>query len=409
MEELNRDQLLIPALRKDISVDTIEQNGEKILVLSDPTGYASQPMGFPEQLTPLLNLFNGQIKVGDLRNLLRDEKGNPVDIEPVLDIVLQIDSMGYMETADYKKYKENLDIYQNSDVRQPVCAGNSYPAEPVEAGEYLSKLLDSVDKEKIKTGAKAIIVPHIDFLVGKDSEQTYATGYAAIRDSRPDLVVILGTAHFVSDGFFMFTEKNYNTPFGAIETDRDIINKLKEKLGEEITISEMAHFKEHSVELQAVLVKKLFGDKVKILPVLCGSVEGSSLSENEPIENEKYKKTILGLTEVLNDSGKNVLYIASVDFGHIGRRFGHGFNAVDKLEDLKKSDRSLIERIRYYDSASFFQEIKSTNNFWNVCGVAPIYSIMNLVDTVDIEFLEYRQWDDRPTDSAVSFASFALY
>ena len=56
MKRMNTN-LLIPRLRQDIAVDVVEENSNKLVVFSDPDGYADQPVAIPIELYPLLQIF----------------------------------------------------------------------------------------------------------------------------------------------------------------------------------------------------------------------------------------------------------------------------------------------------------------------------------------------------------------
>ena len=61
------------------------------------------------------------------------------------------------------------------------------------------------------------------------------------------------------------------------------------------------------------------------------------------------------------------------------------------------------------DSKGFYNQISGINNANHVCGLTPIYSLLELIDAKSCEVLKYGQWNEVETKSAVSFASAVFY
>ncbi len=404
------EDFVLPQLRDDIKTEVIEDQGEKLVVLSDPDGLAQQPIAIPLELAPVFHFLNGSVTMSELKSHVKTPDGSEPDMSPIVQMINYLDAMGYIKSPEYMELRRKYDEYLASPVRKPVCAGQSYSSDPNQLREQLGDILHSVNGEDINPGAKSIIVPHIDFLIGKEAHETYAAGYQALKGTDPDLFVIFGTAHYRYSDYLMFTEKDFETPLGAAKTDKEVLEQLKEELPFDLKFDDTAHFKEHSVELQVVLLQRMFeGKDFTILPILIGSFQEFIESGVSPTENTKFKKYIDSLKTAIEKSGRKPAYIASVDFGHIGRRFGNDFNAEDKLEELKAADRELIDNISAGDKEAFFKKIADCKNQWNVCGVSPIYALMQTTNPKKSQFLTYNQWNDSPTYSAVSFASMAIY
>ena len=133
---------------------------------------------------------------------------------------------------------------------------------------------------------------------------------------------------------------------------------------EDLTIDEEAHRYEHSTEYPAVILQYLFKGQTKILPILVGSFYDCMVNKTLPSEQEKINKFIRTLQKVLKNSNKKVVYLASVDFSHIGMKFGNEFDALEKLEECKKEDLESIRLIENLDVDGFFQKNAETLNKW---------------------------------------------
>jgi AmmeMemoRadiSam system protein B len=407
---INED-FLLPKLREDIAFELVDQEDEQQVILYDPNGYARQPIQIPFSIVPLLQMLDGTFKKSDIENVLKDANSDDIAeiIEPIFNLIYYLDHLGFLETENYYNLKSELDEYLHSPIRKPVCAGNTYSDNPEHLQSQIKAILNSRKPDDIKPEADSIIVPHIDFRVGLGALKTYAAAYHAIKDKNPELVVIFGTSHYASSDYFMFTEKDFETPFGVVETDKDIINQLKTFSNGNIRFDELAHKNEHSIELQLVFLQYLFGDKFKILPILVGSFHNFVQTDTLPKDDEHFQELIRKVKDVVIQSGKKTVYIASVDFAHIGRKFGDDFDAAPELEILREEDKMLINHLVNFEADEFFKTVAKNNDRRKICGLSPIYSVLQMNKFRESKFLEYNQWDETETKSAVSFASIAFY
>jgi AmmeMemoRadiSam system protein B len=407
---INED-FLLPKLREDIAFELVDQEDEQQVILYDPNGYARQPIQIPFSIVPLLQMLDGTFKKSDIENVLKDANSDDIAeiIEPIFNLIYYLDHLGFLETENYYNLKNELDEYLHSPIRKPVCAGNTYSDNPEHLQSQIKAILNARKPDDIKPDADSIIVPHIDFRVGLGALKTYAAAYHAIKDKNPELVVIFGTSHYASSDYFMFTEKDFETPFGVVETDKDIINQLKTISNGNIRFDELAHKNEHSIELQLVFLQYLFGDKFKILPILVGSFHNFVQTDTLPKDDEHFQELIRKLKDLVIQSGKKTVYIASVDFAHIGRKFGDDFDAAPELEILREEDKMLINHLINFEADEFFKKVAKNNDRRKICGLSPIYSVLQMNKFRESKFLEYNQWDETETKSAVSFASIAFY
>lgn len=401
--------MTLPKLRDELEIEVIEQDSGKFAVLKDPTGFVEQPVAIPYDIFPLFRMLDGKMTTEKLQNML-SQAGARLDMDPFLQIIDHLDKLGFMDSELFRKTKRIVDEYMVSPVRKPICAGNTYASEPLALRIEMDAIMNSVPGEEIRPGAKGLLLPHIDFQIGPEAHETYAAGYHAIKNTNADLFVIFGTSHRVSADYFMYTRKNYSTPFGEIQTDTEILDYLNENMSFEPTVHEMAHFGEHSIEIQLVLLQRLFENRhIKILPVLTGSFHPFIEFGGSPESDERFNEYVDKLNEAIAKLGRNPVFIASVDFGHTGRRFEHDFDAEDKFDELTEADMKLIASLKNADSEGFFRNIADVKNFWNVCGVSPIYTLLKTLKPKEGVFLKHNIWNDAPTQSAVSFASMAYY
>lgn len=402
MTNSNMQDIVLPKFRNDLIYKEIEEDGEKFVVAYDQNMSVEQPIRLPGKLFHFLQELNGKIGLSEFSKLLIDEFGDQTTIQSVLQLINELEFLGYFETETHDLLKKNL--------RPMVCAGNSYSKDPEELQEYLDALLRTVDKDKIKPGADTVIVPHIDYQIGEGSHKAYASAYHALRDTEADLFVIFGTSHYGNSGRFMMSQRDFLTPLGMVKNDIDLLDQLQVKLPYDLPVDEVTHRLEHSIELQVVLLRHVFADRdFSVFPVLIGSFHDFVLSRSLPGTDNDIRSFLDSLNDVIEESGKKAAYIASVDFAHVGRRFDDDFDAESILDELREEDKALIDHLNRGDSDGFFSTVSQNGDRRKICGLSPIYSLLQMRKKKQGELLHYHQWNDSPTGSAVTFASIAYY
>mgnify|MGYP005818783491 CR=1 FL=1 len=400
----------IPKLRKDIDLQIIGDGEDRSILLYDKRGFAKEPLMITYDFLMFLSILEAGITEKELQEMLFQETGES-DISLILESIKILDDDLMLESDNYfQKVQEDAAEYAMLSERPLITNGKSFPDEPNEFAKFMDDLFKSKHSNNLRKDADAIIVPHIDLSLNGISHPIYAAGYDSIAEKDFDTIVILGTSHFAFSDYFMLTKKPYITPNGIIENDDAVINYLEKNYGDTFTFDDQAHRFEHSIEYQAVLSKYFFKNKnFKIIPILVGSFHQFISEGHQPNTDERINKFLAGLKEALSKANRHPIFIASVDFSHIGMKFGDEFDAKDLLQECKDEDFKLIQSIENTNKKAFFDSIIETEDNWKVCGVAPIYSLLTLMDSAMGYFLDYNQWYEEPTKSSVSFASLAFW
>jgi hypothetical protein len=398
----------IPTLRQDLDLSLYNEDGEELILLVDRKKIADKPVIISKDFLTFLLFLDNNFTVDELKDYFKKEF-QVENIDNLLGQLYELDELGYLNSEKfYERYVQEVHNYENLLYRPMITANLSYPSEPQDFLLFIDELLK---KDTVNFNSKmldGIIVPHLDLSLENYSHKIYASGYNTIKETNPDLVIVFGTSHFVSSDNFMLTKKNYSTPIGEIETDIDFLNDLTNELNGEITIDEMAHRYEHSIEYPAVILKYLFKGKSKILPILVGSFSNPLINNTSPMLDNKIKNFIEALKRTIAKSNKKIVYIASVDFSHIGKKFGNDFDAKEKLDECKVEDKKSINHLLNLDYEGFFKQNSEHKNKWNICGLNPIYSMLATMDAKQGYFLDYAQWYEEETKSAVTIASLGF-
>ena len=89
-----------------------------------------------------------------------------------------------------------------------------------------------------------------------------------------------------------------------------------------------------------------------------------------------------------------------------GPQFGDE-NPVDeaRLEELAQADGKSLEAVRGGDAEAFYWSVAEDGDARNVCGLAPVYTMLRVLDDCKGEVLRYSQWPD--PNGTVTFSSVA--
>lgn len=402
----------LPSLRLDLDLVEVMPG---IVALYDGMGYTDTSVRLPVEIVDLLLEGGGggrtiaEIVSGGDRN------GRAIETERFLEVVNLLDAEGFFMTPEFYRRRDAIHReYNRLPVRPPAHAGFSFPEDPAELRETLDRYLVEEGARRRSRTPEGIFVPHIDPRVGGI---TYGPAWNAVRDTDADTFVILGVPHTMSYDRLMFSQMDFDTPIGRVATDREFIEEFRRGLSFDLTTDEVAHMNEHSIEFQTIFIEHLFGKgssqterDIRIVPVLLAPFSDYVETGHGGVErDEAWEEIWANFRRTAEALSRKVCWVASVDFCHIGRKFGDRFDAAGKLEEIRRHDLALIERAVEGDAEGFINRLVGNNNRFRVCGVAPMYGLMRILEPTGGELLAYDQWDEQERGSAVSYAGVALY
>jgi len=397
-----------PRLRA-VEIEEAREGGRTLMVLVDPSGIAPQALAIAAEAMPVLMLLDGAVALDDLVDLIVRETGDPRAGESVRTLVRELDQRLFLESPRYEAAKTAArEAYRAQPTRPAVLAGISYPEEPT---EFLQGLEDAARKlpevPKAHAQPTALAAPHIDLRRGG---AVMARAYQELGDA-PSVVFVFGTGHTMVEEPFALTAKPFETPLGRVETDVETVRALEAACGPSITAEEMAHRDEHSIEFQALLLKRRFGDApLSIVPLLCGGFHGLVRYERKPTEEprvETLAAALIAEAERLTRAGRRVLFVAGVDLSHVGARFGDALDMDEPtLTDLESKDKAAIDAALTGDAAAWFDAIAAQGDATRICGFAPMYMMLRAARPGPGRLLAYEQSLEE-TASVVTYASLA--
>ncbi len=398
----------IPPLRQDLELLPIQEDGEDLLVLRDPAGYSEEMLVFRPAAMALLQLFDGSRSIATLMDEIESETGVKIDGEQILGIVQSLDRLFFLSNARSSEQQQAMDAaWQAESIRPAVHMGNSYPEDAEALTDFLQELFDA-DGTAVEGGSLlGILAPHIDLQIGP---QVYVPAFRQLADEDVETVVILGTSHYSYEDLFILTEKDFATPLGTLKTDHEFVRMLHQESGDLFTHRDVAHKQEHSIEFPVLFLQHLFGnERVRIVPILCTSFEEFLVEGSRALADEKYAAFQKAFQATVEKLGRKVRFVLSVDWSHVGRKFGDDFDAANVLDQVRESDHAQFAALEQCDYERFYELLRASKNSSKIDGFACITTFFDLMQPKRGILLDYQQWHEEERASAVTFAGMAFY
>ncbi len=381
------------------------------LLIRDPYQFSEATLIVPPALVECLRMFDGKHSALDLRELLVNMTGE-LDVSVLQDHLSEaLSGAGFLLDDHYESMREErLEAFRNASNRMPAHAGGAYPDELEPLQEAMAQYMtEGAVNGRSPRPLLGIAAPHVS---PDGGWQCYQSAYRAFDDSYQDRTfVILGTSHYGEPDRFGLTRKNFVTPFGEAQCDVASVERLAAAGGQAVLMEDYCHAVEHSIEFQVLFLQHLFGPRVKILPILCGSFVRSIYNGGMPEDDETVRRFLDGLSDLQAREGNRLCWVLGIDMAHMGRRYGDPYAAEANrgpMGDVAERDRVRIERVNAGDAGGFWDLVQQNRDDLKWCGSAPLYTFLKAVPQARGELLRYDQWniDDQ---SVVSFAGMAFH
>lgn len=384
-----------PKLR-EVRAQPTAHREQKGILLTDPLGVSEKAVFIPHALAPLLALLDGSRDLGTIRTGFELRTGIPISTPVLENLISQLDSAHLLDNEHFAQaYRAAIEDFRCAASRQPVLASNCYPADPKELTAMLQGYFDNVETVDLRTRGAilGIISPHIDFARGWPVyAKTWANAAPAIKEKQAELIVILGTDHNGRDGAITLTHQNYETPWGIVPTDREIVDEIARSIGEaEAFRDELHHRGEHSIEAALIWLQYVLGDmQCNILPILCGSFQSFIDRSESASEDISISATIEALRKVV--ALRRTIIVAAADLAHVGPAFGDSLPLdITGRARLAKQDQQLLDILSQGNAEAFFQEIRAESDRRRICGMPPIYIALSALSEVKGNVTGYTQ------------------
>lgn len=406
-----------PVLRADIDAAPAERDGEMFYILYDRAGVTGARLLLSPLGLLIAGRMDGTASVLDITDVLGRELDSPVACGEVERVVRALEDAYFLEGPRFQDYQAQVARdFRQAPMREASSAGSAYPAEAGELAADLKKMMadapppeDALPRNGLHP--RGVVVPHIDFMRGGPG---YGQVYGALsRLSRPETVVVIGTAHTPLNEMYSLCEKGFDTPMGPVHVDGELCARVRKALGAGSERDVLAHRGEHSIELQAVWLRQVYGEGVRIVPILAGSlggyVEGKGLGEGDPGDVASIPE-VRRLSECLAEAveGGGVMLMASADLSHVGPRFGDDREVTNQfLSEVEESDREYLEAVARGPVAGL-ECLAGHGDRYHVCGSACIFALGMALRGAGVHLLGYHQAVTPEMRQAVTFAAMCF-
>lgn len=423
------DATPLPRLRPSIDVAEVgPEYGEDLVCLYDRQDPSSGQVVMSKAGLLLASLLDGTRTTSAVRASFALRTGATLGSQEISAFVDQLDRANLLDSPRYRQTQRRVAReFRGRSARPAVHAGGAYPGEPTALRRFLDARYTMPGGPGAHPGPvsrsspRGLIAPHIDLHRGGHS---YAWGYRALAESQPaDLYVLLGTCHQPMRRPFAATALPYDTPFGPVTGDADFLERLQQRAPYDIFEDELSHRREHALEFQAVYLRYLGhsgeGAPAQVVSILC--VPPGRLPEGgtprDDAATEEMIQAIAATVAAAERDGRRVCFIAGADFAHVGPQFGDPA-PVDRgfAEHVRAGDLAMLEQCAAGDADGFYRQVVqespgpgmagdslAVGGPRRICGLAPMYATLRLVDRQQGEVLHYDQWIDTGGAGSVTF------
>lgn len=408
-----------PRLRP-IEAFPVRQDGKTAVFLKDPLNFAT-PLGVSPVGYFILSHFDGQHSYIDIQEIYAKEFGSLLPSDELRSFIDLLDEHYYLQSERFGKYRDAVvGEFRRLPSRAPAHAGAVYRTEAAALVRQLDGYFSAPDGPGLPAVQNrlapptAIVAPHIDFHRGGPG---YAWAYKPLVESGgADLYILLGTSHCGGNTPYILTMKDFATPLGLAETDKEFVSRLQSASAEDCFADEYLHRGEHSLEFQAVFLKYAAQKRAaltgqpekpfKIVPILVSSFHSAVVGQTPPEGNSAVATFLRTLSGLAARETREVCFVAGVDLAHVGMQFGDREPITgDFLKWVESEDRELVSRLLELDAPGFFHNVAKDQDRRRICGFAPLYTLIHLLNGVRGSHLNYGQAFTPETGSAVTFTS----
>lgn len=405
-----------PKLRP-VNAFPVQASGQSYICLQDPQNISEKALFLPPQTYFVVSLLDGRHSVVDIQAEFMRQFGDFLFTEKVEEILGQLDQNLFLEGERFREALRRVDDrFKRAPSREAAFAGKSYEADPGRLRIQLEGYFRNpggpgpLGERASCHGLRAIIAPHVDFQRGGFC---YAFAHRELwEQNTARCFIVFGIAHGGTEHPFSLTQKDFDTPLGKLEADRELIGAIQSRCPYDLFHDEAAHRSEHSVEFQCLFLRFLYPEPapIRIVPILCGSIHEAMEQGISPAGLKPVRQFIDALRESVSQKGEEVCYVVSADLAHMGLQFGaeRGVGEYD-LRILEEADREMLGHVERMDGEGFYSFISQERDRRNICGLPAIYTLLQVLEAKEGRLLKYGQAYIRETESVVSFASMGFY
>ncbi|MBD3166866.1 AmmeMemoRadiSam system protein B [bacterium] len=193
---------------------------------------------------------------------------------------------------------------------------------------------------------------------------------------------------------------------GDVPLDEKALETVLSQMGHDGLLNdEWLHKSEHSLELQLYWLQHILDDRpFTVLPFLAGSLPPGI--NGTPRGNEYTELILKALKAAERAHDGPVLWVASVDFAHVGPSFGDSELVSDSLAArVEKQDMDALQTLKQADPDQWWSHLMQDRNARRVCGQNAAWFLLRCLESVEGYVIDYDQALSQGRERMVSFAS----
>jgi MEMO1 family protein len=386
-------------------VPTVHE-GREAFVVRDPEGITDKSFVVSRDVLLLLALMDGSRSVADIQTEYMRRRGTPMYADHIVSVIRAMDEHFLLLNERYHHYLRLLkEEYGARPLREACLSGKSYPEDAEELRRMLGEVTGRAQEFDLTESIKGMLVPHIDY--GRGAE-VYAPIYRHLPKGENILFVIFGTCHKLAPRTWNIALRDLKTPLGVAKSPADVGRRIARDPFLRAYVDEWPHRNEHSIELQIPLIQFLMGNRTfEVLSILTGSLQ-EYMADGRNLEEGEARGLVERLRTILDEHEGPCVFMAAADLAHIGAQFGDA-DPLDgaTLSESREKDQHLLEAVSAVDAIRFFDTVREEEDKRRICGLAPIFFTLSMLDQCKGRIVGYDQWSDGA--SSVSFAGAVFY
>ncbi len=405
-----KDSTQYPVLR-NLQFSPIQQGEDQLIVLWDPSGLSKEKLVLPLNFFFIVQHFDGEHSLQEIGTLYLKRFGEFLLPSKVEQLVSDLEQKLFLEGARTEAAWQQAQVdYRQRPTRPAAFAGRSYEADGAKLRKQIDGFFTSGEGPDFKPSEnrdkliKGLVAPTYDL---KQAGSVYAWGYKELQEAqRPDVYVIIGTAHAGLETLFAVTDKDFETPLGVVPVDQPIVKGLK-AAALEFFEEDIVHQSEHAIEFQLPFLQTIVGKPFTIVPILSSF---SALSLNDPAVRSSVDRFLDVLREAIATSRKTVCVIAAGELAHLGLRYGDSAPPTDfSFHRSMQRDLEMLKPVEELKPEEFAGFIQKENDQRRISGFSPIYSLLRLIQAEKGQVLRYDRGITDQYNSTVTYASMAFF
>jgi AmmeMemoRadiSam system protein B len=226
----------------------------------------------------------------------------------------------------------------HTELRTPAVADRFYPGNPRILARDIERMTPVISTPQ---KAHAVVLPHAGYMYSGS-----VAGETIGKVRVPETVIILGPNHHGHGAPVALSTTPWQMPMGVVPIDTTLASALLQE-SPAITIDEIAHRYEHSLEVQVPFLQAR-QPNLSIVPLVVSHISFPYCEE-----------VGAALAKVIKDAGKEILIVASSDMTHYESR-----PAADK------KDHYVLQKLAEMDPAILYRTVLDYQI--SMCGIMPV-------------------------------------